>query len=101
MLRDEAPMRACSPAVSSASAFHRKVARSRSRAPRRCSPSVPASGGSHGMSVLVIGAPYPPSTAARSTAGRVPLDLLAALALVHRRHPRDRDGVPVGGQILR
>ena len=35
------------PASSSPSAFHRNVARSRSRAPSRCSTSLPASGGSH------------------------------------------------------
>jgi hypothetical protein len=45
---EEAPMRVPSPAASRSSAFQRKVVRSRSSAPMRCSTSLPARGGSHG-----------------------------------------------------
>ena len=49
-LSEEAPMD-CSPAASRSSAFQRKVARSRSSAPTRCSTSVPATGGSRGVAI--------------------------------------------------
>jgi len=45
-------MHVVNPSGSSPSAFHRNVAGSRSSAPTRCSASVPARGGSHGVSVL-------------------------------------------------
>ena len=55
-------MRVCSPAASRSSAFQRKVVRRRSSAPRRCSVSVPASGGSHGIVAVghgaTVGAPH-------------------------------------------
>ncbi len=51
MVNADAPMRVCRPAASRSSVFHRKVVRSRSSAPTRCSSSDPASGGSHGVSV--------------------------------------------------
>src|SRR6478672_8956546 len=47
-------MRACRPVASRPSAFHRKVQRSRSSAPSSCSTSVPAIGGSQGVSVVVV-----------------------------------------------
>ena len=56
MVSDDAPIRVCSPAASRSSAFHRKVVRNRSSAPTRCSTSVPANGGSHGVSLSLMGA---------------------------------------------
>ena len=53
----DGPSRAFSPAASRPSAFQRNVVRSRSSAPRSCSASVPASGGSHGVSLSVMAPP--------------------------------------------
>lgn len=52
-LSDEVPIRTWMPAWSRPETFQKKVARSRSRHPSRCSSSVPARGGSHGGGVQV------------------------------------------------
>ena len=55
---EETPIWVPRPVASRSSAFQRKVARRRSSAPTRCSASVPANGGSHQVSSLVMRPPY-------------------------------------------